>query len=835
MSMSALRSRFSRCICAALAAIVIVPSAISLAQVTSTSHYSDSPEFRQMIDELHQPSPSPMFIATGKRAVADPALRPEAADAPQTLTISTAAVRFVVDKASARLTVRNLRSGASWTFATPGCGGSPRLIARTGNTWTIKSPEPCSGALTKITLLTSSLARFDIELPASSAIDSKPELTFHVEGGGPYFGLGERFWQAGLKGTQLDVRPQDRFGEAGHNWVYMGIPFLYTPGGLGFYADTAFATHFAVDEADSAVEVKTATRAVPLYLFAEPDPKAVLTAYTGLTGRPQSLPLWAYGPWVTSLQGKGAVLDDAHRLRVEGVPASALWVFDVLDEKNNLGWPFWFNSYYGDPRTFTDTLHGQGFHVMTYVHPYVRQQILPYTQPSPLYQQGIEKNYLMLDAQGRPAGPRFEEVRTGNVDFTNPAAVDWWQDMIKHAVHDQGFDGWMEDFGEWVRDSDRFQNGDGTIMSELYPLFYHKVTTIAAQAANPDVVPFSRSGAPGTQAWSPALWGADQASNWSRDMGLPSAVTAGITAGMSGFSNWGPDIMSAGASRELWMRWVEFGALTPIMRDHVWQKPDRTFNIWTDADTTAHFRRYAILHSTLLPYLATYGEEAHRTGVPIMRHPALEYPGDPRSVATEYEYLLGKELLIAPVVTPADTRTVYMPPGEWVDYWSGDPFTGGQDNTLNAGTGDIPVLVKAGSILPFKPEEEAAQWNWNDPHLLETSLVWKGYLSQTGAAHGDFTLPNGTGAILDQHGDSATIQGKSTTERDYEVILRSRRIPTAIRLNGTAFPTFATATNSTRPAQWWWNPSSGEVHMRFRAAAFRIELEGVVASQYSNR
>jgi alpha-D-xyloside xylohydrolase len=823
-----------------LIAFVLVGGIVH-AQETSSARYSASPEYRQMVEELHQPSPSPMFIATGKRAVADPALRVEVQDTAAALELGTAAFQFQLDKVTARLTVHNRRSGASWTFTGLSCDGDRPNLSRKGNSWTMVSTH-CPGASATITLLTTSLARLDLSGANDSnatdlhaqTIPSTPQLTFRVEGGGPYFGLGERFFQAGLKATQLDVRPQDRSGEPGHNWVYMGIPFLYTPGGLGFYVDTAFDTHFSVDEADNAVEVKAARRSVPMYLFAEPDPKAVLTAYTGLTGRPQNLPLWAYGPWITSLQGKGPVLDYAHRLRVEGVPASALWIFDELDEKNNLGWPFWFGSYYGDPRTFNDTLHGLGFHVMTYVHPYVRQKILPYPLPSPLYEQGVANKYLELDAQGQPSGPRFEEVHTGNIDFTNPAAVDWWQGMITRAVHDQGFDGWMEDFGEWVRDSDRFQNGNGSIMSELYPLLYHKVTTRAAQAANPDVVPFSRSGAPGTQTWSPVLWGADQQENWSRDYGLPSVVTAGITAGESGFSNWGPDIMSAGGARDLWMRWVEFGALTPIMRDHVWQKPDRTFNLWTDADTVAHFRRYAVLHSALLPYLATYGEEAHRTGVPIMRQPGLEYPGDPRSVAAEYEYLLGRELLIAPVVTPSNTRTLYMPPGEWVDYWTGHSLTGGQDNTVEAGTDSIPIFVKAGSILPFKPEEETARWDWYDPHLLETSLVWKAYLSETGTAHGEFRLPNGTGATLDQHGETLTLIGKSETTRDYQIILRSRRMPSAVKLNGVDFPPYSTTADGKRLGQWWWNPSSGEVHLLFHAAAFRVDLEGVVASQYPN-
>ena len=154
---------------------------------------------------------------------------------------------------------------------------------------------------------------------------------------------------------------------------------------------------------------------------------------------------------------------------------------------------------------------------------------------------------------------------------------------------------------------------------------------------------------------------------------------------------------------------------------------------------------------------------------------------------------------------------------------------------MNAGADTIPILVKAGSILPFKPEEEAARWDWYDPHLLETSLVWKGYLSETGTAHGEFSLTNGTSATLDQHGEAVVLAGKSRTVRDYEIILRSRRIPTFVKLNGSTFPPFTKGAESKRPSQWWWNPSSGEVHLWFRATNFRVEMDGVVASQYSNR
>jgi alpha-D-xyloside xylohydrolase len=681
----------------------------------------------------------------------------------------------------------------------------------------------------KLEVLTASLARLTFDGGAG------PELKLHADTSSQLFGLGERFWQAALSGTKLDVRPQDRYGEPGHNWTYVAIPFVYGTQGLGLYADTAFDTQFAFNAAGTAFDAVIANHPVPLYLFSESSPKAVLRAYTGVTGRPQMPPQWTFGPWITALGGKGDVLNDARRLRLDEVPASALWVFDELDEHNNLGWPFWFGSYYGDPRAFSNTLHGLGFKILTYVHPYVRAATLPYPVPSPLYDKGVKDHLLAMGVDGLPAGPKFELVQAGNVDFTNPAAVDWWQGMITAAVKDQGIDGWMEDFGEWVRDSDTFYAGTGKTISELYPLLYHKLTIRAAQAANPEVAPFSRSGSPGSQAFSVVLWGADQWPNYARDYGLPSVVTAGITAGMSGFSTWGPDILSTGSDRELWQRWVEFGALVPVMRDHVWNKPDRTYNLFTDDQTMAFFRHYGQLHASLLPYFTHFAEEAHRSGVPIMRHLALEFPDDPHAALTEYQYMLGDRILVAPVVAGGQSlRTLYLPAGEWINFWSRASYFGGQDVTVPAPPDQIPMLIKAGSILPFKPEQEAAHWDWNDPHLLETSLVWQAYLSETGKSEGSFKLSNGTGAHLIQTPGGATITGESKTSRDYEVVFRTVQPPTEVLLDGKPMPAYTAGVNGARAMQWYWNPQGFELHLLFHAANFRLDLKDVHADPYQN-
>ncbi len=837
----ALRARVCRIGCLGFA-LLSPPALAQHADTSPQALYSKTPEYQRMIEEIRTAAPSPAYIATGSRPQADAHLNVKVQDGPQGLRLDTRTARFTIDQSSGALTVQNLNGGASWTLTTTGEDGctnenppasqASRMVQPNGhNRWTIALPIACGRALLELEVLTDGLARLTVHRSGKAAVSESSKLRLHVEGGGPFFGLGERFWQAGLSGTDLDVRPQDRSGESGHNWTYVAIPFVYGPGGLGLYADTAFDTRFHFNQPDTSFDIELANAPVSLYLFTEATPKGVLSAYTAITGRPQDPPQWTFGPWITALGGKGAVLEVAHRIRTENMAASALWIYDQNDEADNLGWPFWFASYYGDPRSFVDTLHGQGFKVLTYVHPYVRAAMLPYPMPSPQFEKGVSDGLLVTGADGKPAGPRFELVSVGNVDFTNPLAVDWWQRMIANAVRTQGFDGWMEDFGEWVRDTDRFAAGTGRTLSELYPLLYHKITLRIAQSINPAVVPFSRSGSPGSQQFSPALWGADQSADWSRDYGLPSVVTAGITAGMSGFSTWGPDILSTGTNRDLWNRWVEFGALTPVMRDHVWDKPAGSFNVFSDAATTAYFRRWAAFHSSLLPYFATYAEEAHRTGIPIMRHTMLEFPDDPRSATAEYQYLLGREMLIAPIVQGGQSlRTLYLPKGEWVNFWNGEFLTGGQNVTVESSV--IPILVRAGSVLPFKPEEETGRWDWDDPQLLTTSLIWRAYPSKMGAADTTFTLPNGTSARFEQHGSLAAVEGASKTVRSYEVILRTKQTPTKVRLNGAPFAEFTRASNGQADSQWWWNPSTSELHLRFRADHFRVEVEGVAPTQY---
>ena len=325
----------------------------------------------------------------------------------------------------------------------------------------------------------------------------------------------------------------------------------------------------------------------------------------------------------------------------------------------------------------------------------------------------------------------------------------------------------MEDYGEWINDTDRFAAGvSGRTMANLNPLFYHKITYEIAHQAKPDVVEFVRSGYAGSQGYTRVVWGGDQFPNWSQDYGLPSVVRAGITAGLSGFSIWGPDIAENGHSKELWTRWVEFGALTPIMRDHPWDRPAGAVNIWHDAETIDTFRSYAQLHISLFPIFDAYAHEAAMTGLPIMRHLMLEFPADPNTYNCNDEYLIGDKILVAPVIEQgATSRSVYLPQGSWTNYWSGDILDGGKQVTVAAPLQQIPIFVRAGSILPLlNPDTQtlaqdlaAGKYRTGTYRTQTGDLTWR-LFAASAPTRSSFILGDGT--VADAVEDPAHIEIK---------------------------------------------------------------------------
>jgi alpha-glucosidase (family GH31 glycosyl hydrolase) len=220
------------------------------------------------------------------------------------------------------------------------------------------------------------------------------------------------------------------------------------------------------------------------------------------------------------------------------------------------------------------------------------------------------------------------------------------------------------------------------------------------------------------------VWGGDPTTGWGFD-GLSSAMTQALTAGTSGIGIWGSDIGGFFAlgfnelSPELLTRWVQFGAVSGVMRTqrNGVALPPRDRPQVTDPDQIGNWRRYTKLRTQLFPYLLAAESEYRQSGMPIMRHLLLAYPGDPRAATTEDEFLFGPDILAAPVVTEGATeREVYLPAGRWVDLWRSATFrehagqlrlgeasvlSGGTDVTVPAPLSELPLFVRSGSVLPL--------------------------------------------------------------------------------------------------------------------------------------
>ena len=365
--------------------------------------------------------------------------------------------------------------------------------------------------------------------------------------------------------------------------------------------------------------------------------------------------------------------------------------------RSKLGWPYPNFARippgpYPDLPAFTAALHREGYQALGYLAP-------EFTRSRPGFAYPASHGYFV-----RGSGHIYL------LDLTNPSALSWWEANERQILTRLGFDGWLLDLGDRLPAGARFANGqDAAAMTNRYPLLLAQAARDVVRAVKPAALFVMRSGFSGVQGLQPAVWAGDQRANWSATQGLPAAISAGLSWGISGEPFWGSDIggyldggLPQTQQQELWMRWLEFGALSPIMRDQLGNKGFDAIYLWRamraprrrSVATPSSIRRCS---PTSTPRHAT----AHLTGMPIIRHLFLTYPHDPRVYGLSDEYLLGPDLLVAPVIVPgATSKRVYLPAGTWIDYWSGAQYNGGRMVTVAAPIERIPIFVRGGALLP---------------------------------------------------------------------------------------------------------------------------------------
>jgi alpha-glucosidase (family GH31 glycosyl hydrolase) len=268
----------------------------------------------------------------------------------------------------------------------------------------------------------------------------------------------------------------------------------------------------------------------------------------------------------------------------------------------------------------------------------------------------------------------------------------------------------MLDLGEAIPLETRFgDNLTGAEVHNVYPLAYQRAAYEALKSYRPDGLLFMRSGWTGAQRYHAGTWSGDPVHSWDPVSGFQSIVPAGLGAGLAGYAYWHTEVggyvdggLDPAGERELYVRWLQLSAFTAMLRDQYGDRRGQPTDVWTDAETLALWRRYARIHQALGPYLAGAATQAQATGLPLVRHLAIAYPDDPRAWAEEQQYMLGDDLLVAPVVQPgARERTVYLPKGDWTLWWTGRVYTGPADVTVPAPQDQIPVFGRGGANSPL--------------------------------------------------------------------------------------------------------------------------------------
>jgi alpha-D-xyloside xylohydrolase len=301
--------------------------------------------------------------------------------------------------------------------------------------------------------------------------------------------------------------------------------------------------------------------------------------------------------------------------------------------------------------------------------------------------------HLALGEDGEPFPLPGPEGPGGVIDFSRPQTVAWYQDKLR-ALHGLGVGAIKADFGEGAPIDARYHGVPGEAMHALYPLLYNRAAFEAADAG----VIWARSAWAGSQRY-PLHWSGDGIARW---QDLPPVLRSTLSFGLSGFPFYAHDIggFSGIPTPKLYVRWAQLALLSSHARAH--GHPPR--EPWAYGECAeAIVRTWAELRARLVPYLWAEAQACGQDATPLVRALLLDFAGDPVAEAVDDQYLLGRSLLVAPVLDARDHRRVYLPPGDWVDFRTDEVLEGGRHREVAAPLDCVPLYVRAGAILPLGP------------------------------------------------------------------------------------------------------------------------------------
>ena len=580
-----------------------------------------------------------------------------------------------------------IRRGAPWDLAF--YSGDRRLTgagARSTAHMTLGAGAPIAAEPAGIAgVTTTGLA------PASGYVVSQLDLGV----GELIYGLGERFGAFVKNGQTVDVWNAD--GGTSSEMAYKNIPFYLSSRGYGVLVNQPEHVSFEVGtEAVERVQFSTAGEAIEYLVFDGPTPADVIDRYTALTGRPARVPAWSYGLWLstsfTTDYDEATVNSFVDGMLERHIPLS-VFHFDCFWMREfdwtNLEWDA---RVFPDPEGMLRRLHeDKDLKLCAWINPYIAQR-------SSMFGEAMEKGYLVRRADGSVWQWDWWVAGMGLVDFTNPEATAWFQDRLRTLIR-QGIDAIKTDFGERIPTDVVWHDGsDPMTMHNLYTQLYNRAVfdVLVEERGEGEAMLFARSATAGGQAM-PVHWGGDNTSTFPS---MAETLRGGLSLAASGFGFWSHDIGGFEGTPDpaVFKRWLAFGLLSSHSRLH----GSESYRVpWAFDDEAVDItRRFAELKNSLMPYLWAAGENAHAHGVSVARPMFMEFPDDPAVAYLDRQYMLGSDILVAPVMSADGEVEFYLPAGVWTHLLTGERVEGGRWVLETHEFDSLPVYVRPGAVLP---------------------------------------------------------------------------------------------------------------------------------------
>jgi alpha-D-xyloside xylohydrolase len=525
------------------------------------------------------------------------------------------------------------------------------------------------------------------------------------------------------------------------------IPFFQSVKGYGLFWDNYSPTTFRDNPEETSFNSDVG-KCVDYYFIYGGNADGVIADMRDLTGQVPMFPLWTYGYWQSKERYKSQdeTVEVVQKYRELGVPIDGI----IQD------WQYWGNNYlwnameflnagFYNPQKMVDEVHKLHAHMIISIWNSFGPQTKPYRE---LDQKGMLLDFVTWPASGSDKWPPNLDYPSGVrvYDAYNPEARDIYWNYLNKGIFSLGMDGWWIDSSEpdhlFFKPSD-FDNqtylGSFRSVRNAFPLMTVGGVYEHQRAATSDkrVFILTRSAFAGQQRYGANTWSGDVVASWEA---LRNQISGGLNFSLCGIPYWNSDIggfflwnfdkkLEDAEYRELYVRWLQFGAFCPMMRSHGTDAPREIYQFGEKGDPVYDaLEKFIHLRYRLLPYIYSTSWEVTNSQSSMMRALMMDFPGDNKALDINDEYMFGKAILVCPVTesmyskdmkedwSTIKSTDVYLPKGaDWIDFWTGEKLTGGQTVSRETPIDILPLYIKAGSIIPVGPGVQyATEKKWDN-------------------------------------------------------------------------------------------------------------------------